>query len=472
MSDRYYLTSDDIRQQQRINRAVAELIDPAPVVNRRRNFASGQGGGQVRYHFQCEYVRQLNEEEEMTDYVRVFSEINTSVSTAGYVEYGDWLVRVPETLIEIPEEIVPPGEEETGPSGYVYLALVHDWTTRVYTARLIILPAPLRYTNETFLQIRQLAEIYCTVPPETDEEEEEQDPPEYLYNINQTLFTIDPVQFNSSDLYGSNYFPQMADLYQTRKDEDYTEQALVVKSNAATLKPEVVYPSGVFPIDTMEYPDPNLLRDLSFPVDQETGELPLKSIVYLADQNYVCAGGVIDAIVSYKQVNFSGRVFASAALVSGKGYTVPGPVTRCRFDWSGHPIYDSFQIDFTFTRQTVQVDETHVEIRDTATGVHIFDRYHPTSGYAGYIMNWQAPSASFTFAQLTGDKILYLTVTWDEDHPDDNPIIAYSWDISQIDQTVTWTKKLCTISGNGSAASPWVINQTSDRDFNIYGRWV
>ena len=40
-NDRYYLTSDDIRQQQRINRAVAELIDPAPVVNRRRNIPAG-----------------------------------------------------------------------------------------------------------------------------------------------------------------------------------------------------------------------------------------------------------------------------------------------------------------------------------------------------------------------------------------------------------------------------------------------
>ena len=54
-NDRYYLTSDDIRQQQRINRAVAELIDPAPVVNRRRNLVGDSSGSVEKIMFRCEY---------------------------------------------------------------------------------------------------------------------------------------------------------------------------------------------------------------------------------------------------------------------------------------------------------------------------------------------------------------------------------------------------------------------------------
>lgn len=62
-NDRYYLTSDDIRQQQRINRAVAELIDPAPVVNRRRILSSSVTASAEQYHGYFTIIDASSEEE-------------------------------------------------------------------------------------------------------------------------------------------------------------------------------------------------------------------------------------------------------------------------------------------------------------------------------------------------------------------------------------------------------------------------
>lgn len=80
-SDRYYLTSDDIRQQQRINRAVTELVGPAPVVNRRRTLSNAP---EEAYNagFMCSISGTT------TRYVNVYDHGDPLAQWAGYTTSG------------------------------------------------------------------------------------------------------------------------------------------------------------------------------------------------------------------------------------------------------------------------------------------------------------------------------------------------------------------------------------------------
>lgn len=116
-SDRYYLTSDDIRQQQRINRAVAELVDPAPVVNRRRNLSAGNTAPAGSPHpFDVELVNSGTDENPAYS-VRVYDSTAPDSDYAGIVYLGRSTFSVPAAAV------LPP---DTPVYFYIYLLIQYD----------------------------------------------------------------------------------------------------------------------------------------------------------------------------------------------------------------------------------------------------------------------------------------------------------------------------------------------------------
>lgn len=125
-SDRYYLTSDDIRQQQRINRAVAELVGLAPVVNRRRNLtASNTSPSSSPHPFDVEIIRSGTEESPSYS-VRVFNSALPDSAYAGIVYIGTSTFSVPVDELET--------ELAEGDEFFVDLVITYDAETDpVYT---------------------------------------------------------------------------------------------------------------------------------------------------------------------------------------------------------------------------------------------------------------------------------------------------------------------------------------------------
>jgi len=442
MSDRFYLTEDDVRSQQRINKAVVEMIHPGPNVIRRRQLASASSSaaaaaGQIM--FRCEYVTK-DGSGNTGNYIHVFDQTYPGGHRAGACQFGEQgpLEHIPEKWIAIPQEL----EEK------FYVFLVHyregdNW----HKADVIADAGDYLYYDRFTFEHYKIAKV--NIRTENGKKSYEVEQLMQFTEPHQALFSF----YNSLDT--TDYILDLKEKFLIAYS---TGQKIIVWSGTLQLNPQIGggnIPSG------MRYPVQNIPRNYELPTDSE-GKTIGTAILFLADQNYQLRGEIVTNLTSlqYVQTNYTGRAMAAGTMLTTDGQTrFVNAIPRPAIDWTACPYYDYTDVDFSTTRERAS-QNGKLTIRDTASGIRIS---------AGLIRNagWSVPAGTLPLPSGVTSATVYLTCTWDQQN--NVPVFSYTYDVSGIDGTTTWTKAIAYLT---LSDEKWRITQVTDRDFSIYGRWI